>query len=176
MCSMSVEEPMEIQPWIHDASNSFSYADQLRTVSIPDVSPSDMVSEQCEFSMVAGEFLETYSPQVDVWDGLVTCFFLDTAPNVIDYIEAIYRMLKPGGVWINLGPLTYHWKQGSGSGDSRYDMSIELPHEDILKVIESYGMKVVKNERRECSYTRNVKSMLRSVYTCSFFTVIKPQV
>lgn len=34
---------------------------------------------------------------------MVTVFFMDTAHNVIDYIEAIYKILQPGGCWINLG-------------------------------------------------------------------------
>lgn len=26
------------------------------------------------------------------------------------YVELIYKILKPGGYWINLGPLLYHWQ------------------------------------------------------------------
>jgi carnosine N-methyltransferase len=37
------------------------------------------------------------------WDAVCTCFFIDTAVNVIEYIEAIWGMLKPGGVWVNFG-------------------------------------------------------------------------
>ena len=33
----------------------------------------------------------------------MTVFFIDTAHNIIDYIETINKILKPGGVWINLG-------------------------------------------------------------------------
>ena len=43
------------------------------------------------------------------FDGFVSCFFIDTAPNILDYVIAIRRLLRPGGVWINLGPLQYHW-------------------------------------------------------------------
>lgn len=39
----------------------------------------------------------------DAWDCIATCFFIDTAHNVIDYVETIWNILKPGGVWINLG-------------------------------------------------------------------------
>lgn len=39
----------------------------------------------------------------DSWDCVATCFFIDTAHNVIEYIETIWKILKPGGVWINLG-------------------------------------------------------------------------
>jgi len=40
----------------------------------------------------------------ECWDAVLSCFFLDTAHNVIQYIRAIYRMLKPGGYLINIGP------------------------------------------------------------------------
>jgi hypothetical protein len=34
---------------------------------------------------------------------IITCFFIDTANNVLDYVETISSLLKPGGYWINLG-------------------------------------------------------------------------
>jgi hypothetical protein len=43
------------------------------------------------------------------------------------YVDVIYRMLRPGGVWINLGPLLYHWVADvEGNQDDRYDQSIEV--------------------------------------------------
>lgn len=39
----------------------------------------------------------------DTWDCVATCFFIDTAHNVIDYIDTIWKILKPGGIWINVG-------------------------------------------------------------------------
>lgn len=37
------------------------------------------------------------------WNCLVSSFFLDTASNVLRYLELIYTILKPGGVLINIG-------------------------------------------------------------------------
>ena len=39
----------------------------------------------------------------DSWDCIATVFFIDTAHNIISYIETIYNTLKPGGIWVNLG-------------------------------------------------------------------------
>ena len=44
-----------------------------------------------------------FSYNSDSWDCVASCFFLDTAPNVIRYLERIYHILKPGGYWINFG-------------------------------------------------------------------------
>jgi carnosine N-methyltransferase len=54
--------------------------------------------------MAAGDFLECYG-QEGAWDAVVCCFFLDTARNVLSYLERMFLILKPGGVLINLGPL-----------------------------------------------------------------------
>jgi N2227-like protein len=39
---------------------------------------------------------------------VVTCFFLDTATNPIEYLRLVYEALQPGGYWINVGPLQWH--------------------------------------------------------------------
>jgi carnosine N-methyltransferase len=41
--------------------------------------------------------------KIGKWDAVVTCFFIDTAKNIVDYLETIYKILKKGGVWINAG-------------------------------------------------------------------------
>ena len=46
----------------------------------------------------------------DSWNCVATVFFIDTAHNVIDYIEAIYKILQPGGCWINLGIVAHTFK------------------------------------------------------------------
>ena len=76
--------------------------------------------------MSAGDFLQVYNdpgrcrrPSVegelvvfivrvvaDDWDCVATCFFLDTAHNIIEYVERLWKILKPGGVWINFGSLS----------------------------------------------------------------------
>ena len=58
-----------------------------------------------DFSMAAGEFLEVYGDQRAEWDSVVTCFFIDTAPIVMEYLELLYDLIRPGGYWINLGTL-----------------------------------------------------------------------
>ncbi len=37
--------------------------------------------------------------KLDEWNCVVTCFFIDTAHNIIDYVEKIWHILKPGGHW-----------------------------------------------------------------------------
>lgn len=44
------------------------------------------------------------------WDAVLTCFFIDTAQNIVSYIETIATLLREGGVWINIGPLLFHFE------------------------------------------------------------------
>jgi carnosine N-methyltransferase len=76
------------------------------------------------------------STDIDSWDCVATCFFIDTANNIIEYIEMIYKILKPGGIWINLGPLLYHYADMPG------EVSIELTLEQVMKIVEKTGFKV----------------------------------
>ena len=66
---------------------------------------------------------------------MITCYFIDTAHNVIDYMEKIWDILTPGGYWINFGPLLYHFS------DLPKEKSIELSYSEIKRVINQIGFK-----------------------------------
>ncbi|XP_038979180.1 carnosine N-methyltransferase-like, partial [Phoenix dactylifera] len=92
------------------------------------------------------------------WDAVVTCFFLDTAHNIVEYIEIISKILKSGGVWINLGPLLYHFADSYSPDD---EMSIELSLEDVKKVAFHYGFELEMEKIIETTYTANPRSMMQ---------------
>lgn len=103
------EEEFNIYPFIHTFSNIKSDAAQLTPVKIPDVLPAQLPST-VDFSMVAGDFIEVYGSQKEndaAWDVVVTCFFMDTAKNIIEYMEVIYKTLKQNGTWINIGTFSF---------------------------------------------------------------------
>ncbi|GMI76272.1 hypothetical protein like AT2G32170 [Hibiscus trionum] len=160
-----------IYPWIHSNCNSRSDNDQLRPVSIPDILPASAGINE-GFSMCGGDFVEVYndSSQIGVWDAVVTCFFIDTAHNIIEYIEIISRILKEGGVWINFGPLLYHFADMYGQED---EMSIELSLEDVKNVAFHYGFELEKEQTVETTYTANPRSMMQNHYHAAFWTMRK---
>ncbi|KAL1921350.1 uncharacterized protein VTP21DRAFT_11066 [Calcarisporiella thermophila] len=160
-----------IFPYIHSFSNVVSAQDQLQPVLIPDIAPGNLPST-ADFSMVAGDFLEVYgegAENLNKWDAVVTSFFIDTAKNIIDYIQAIYRILKPGGIWINIGPLLYHFENMHG------EISIELSLQEVMEVVHTVGFKVEKEKRVPTTYTANRLSMLQYVYECAYFVALKPE-
>ncbi|XP_042434135.1 carnosine N-methyltransferase-like isoform X1 [Zingiber officinale] len=160
-----------IYPWIHSNCNSLFDKDQLRAVSFPDIHPSSAgITEG--FSMCAGDFVEVYNDesQEGSWDAVVTCFFIDTAHNIVEYVETISKILKTGGVWINLGPLLYHFADSYAPED---EMSIELSLEDVKKVAFHYGFVMEKEKIIETTYTANPLSMMQNRYFTSFWTMRK---
>ncbi|XP_038058127.1 carnosine N-methyltransferase-like [Patiria miniata] len=159
-------EGITIYPWAHQFSNIKSNANQTRQVTIPDISPSSL-QEGADFSMVAGDFLEVYDTPAQ-WDCVATCFFIDTAHNILDYIEKIYKILKPGGIWINLGPLLYHFE------NTPKESSIEIAYDVLRQVILDFSFVILREESIHASYLQDHESMLKYEYDCIFFVCQKP--
>lgn len=151
-----------IYPYLFDKSNCWNSEDRLRGVTFPDKTLASVVSNRPNsFSMCAGDFLEIVKDtQFDV---IVTAWFIDTANDIFRYIDAIYDTLPEGGVWINVGPLTWHFEDMAG------EMSIELPYSDIILRIRQKGFEVVTEKEIESKYTVNRRSMLQNEYKCAYF-------
>lgn len=81
------------------------------------------------------------------FDAVVTCFFIDTAHNIIEYLEVIHSVLKPGGMWIHLGPLLWHW------ADAGWDeLSIELSLADVQHIAQLMGFDLLQEQFVEAAY------------------------
>mmetsp|Transcript_32719 Transcript_32719/g.40186 ORF Transcript_32719/g.40186 Transcript_32719/m.40186 type:complete len:277 (+) Transcript_32719:88-918(+) len=180
---LNTKEEDVIHPWLDNTCNVKNVHDLYRRVNIPDTTAREIMknNQNPELSMCAGEFIESYAPEPESWDCVVTCFFIDTAPNVFQYIETIKTILKPGGIWINHGPLLWHWcspefasTPSTKKQDSRYHESIELSYDELKCAITSYGFEYLHEEWRRCNYSSNNKSMLSSMYDTILFTCRKP--
>ncbi|KAG1730248.1 N2227-domain-containing protein [Suillus paluster] len=165
-----------IYPYIHSFSNLPNREAMLRPVKIPDVLPSALPAGS-NFSLVAGDFEEIYGAeyeeddlelQAGQWDAVLTCFFIDTAKNIVNYLRIIHRILAPGGVWINMGPLLWHFENNATN-----DPSVELDLGEVKTLAQKIGF-VISNERTiDTTYTRNSQSMLGYVYRTAFWTATK---
>lgn len=104
------------------------------------------------------QFIEVYSSPTESqkWDVVATCFFIDTARNFIRYLEVFNHLLPLGGLWINLGPLLWHYEGGSGSGSDdneskkkllEDDISIELTLEEVLDCTRRMGFEIEVSSR-----------------------------
>lgn len=85
-----VENEFKLYPYVHQYVNNLNRNDQTRAITFPDVSPTQRPPKKGTMNMVAGDFLEVYR-EADYWDCVATCFFIDCANNVVDFIETIYK-------------------------------------------------------------------------------------
>ena len=161
----------QIVPFAFPLSNHLSERNSLRTIRVPDLTADTGVERSGDFSMTAGDFIEIYSrpEELGSWDCLVTCFFLDTAQNVLEYLRVIRGALRPGGVWINLGPLQYHF-------ESAPETSVELTWEEIVAAAERIGFdfeeKRILNE--SLAYAHDYLGLSRTVYRAVFSVAHTP--
>ncbi|KAL4433538.1 hypothetical protein ABPG74_002935 [Tetrahymena malaccensis] len=159
-----------ISPFIHSFCNTFQENDPFREYKIPDVNPSDCLNPEMndDFSMAAGEFVEIYKKQPEEWHGVCTVFFIDTANDIVEYIKTIHKCLKPGGVWINLGPLLYHY------AESFTEPSIELSWDEVQHIIKEVGFELTIHPQIKTHYATDPnETMMKIEYNCIFFTAIK---
>ncbi|CAO1614963.1 unnamed protein product [Parajaminaea phylloscopi] len=201
-----------IYPWVGSMSNWRTSEAVLRPVQVPDVDPNALLAAAAEnippsarvppppppeFSMVAGDFTRIYSRphEAGAWSAVCTVFFIDTARNIVEYLEVINHLLPVGGHWINLGPLLWHFEgsgpearhrhgpreahgEGEGDGDGDDDGplggSIELTLDEVVSLTEKMGFVF---ERRHTlprqSYTGHRHSMLTYEYECEFWVATK---
>ena len=163
------ENEFVIQPLIHSFSNIYDEEAPFKKIMIPDENLAEELSktDTGEMSMVAGEFCRVYKEKINFFDSVVTCYFIDTANNIIEYIETIYNILKIGGLWINFGPLLYHYT------DNINEVSIELSWNEIKNIIIGFGFEFTKEENVQTTYSADKDSMTHRIYKCIFFTAVK---
>lgn len=122
-----------------------------------------------------------------MWDCVATCFLLDATAHVLHTIRHIHYLLKPNGLWTNVGPLLYHhadremgWSPNY-SRDKRQNRSfprvpiVELTLEELKTALPGLGFKVIKGEYVRTSYNRDPHSLMHTVYECPAFSCLKTE-
>lgn len=146
-------------------NNLFKFEDIMTPVEVPEIS--EFIS--ADLSVASGEFLESYSDDYNIWDCVVTCFFLDTAHNPLDYLERIRDMLKPNGYWIHFGPLQYHYS------DVESEWSVELSWQELEYAAQKMGFLFESQEIKQSSYGSSSKSMVNVTFNSVFSVARKTE-
>ena len=55
----------------------------------------------------------------------------------MNYLRIVHRLLAPGGVWVNLGPLLWHW-ENNGTNDP----SVELTLDEVKALTRKIGFEI----------------------------------
>lgn len=96
-------------------------------------------------SLQYGDFVSNYKihERRAYFDVIVTSFFIDTG-NIIEYLDVLKYILKPGGIWINMGPLHYHSVS-----------TIKYSYNQILQITSLLGFQLLNQSHIEGPYGCN---------------------
>lgn len=200
-------------PYVNKLTHLSLRSQQLRPVAIPDVCPYSVFFEEKKanaylsdlMSMVAGSFVDLYGPpeiaasedftddpaavefrtqNSKFFDVISTCFFLDTAHNIIDYLRTIRHALKDDGVWINVGPLHWHFegdqttqvvKRADIEGQIETSVPVimegmELARDELFALMDSMGFDIVdQHSAIETTYSSDSSALSNFVYGCEYW-------
>ncbi|KAK6459190.1 putative trehalase N2227-like protein [Scheffersomyces xylosifermentans] len=104
-------KPYELYPHIHSCSNFYDTASQFKPTTIEPhtTKPLNLHLNHDDFRYFSLPNREKYEYIV-----VVSIFFMDTAENLVDYMDAVHDLATPtkksnlkNGYWINIGPLKY---------------------------------------------------------------------
>lgn len=137
---------MDLDPVLFAAAHAVTHGESL-TIREANLEMGDMNQAVREWSLAAPQgpvddarfhFLiaDAVDPPLDpgVFDTVLTPWFIDQGPeDARDLISTLHRLLKPGGRWVNLGPL-------------RYDLEIlasrRYAREELFDLAERAGFRV----------------------------------
>jgi hypothetical protein len=157
-------------PFIDGMSHHATTSDMMRRVTAPESSLDPSVL------LVEGDFNSAFSDQGGHYDILVTHFFIDTARNLMSYFDTIRFLLKPGGKWLNFGPLLY------GTGPF-----VQLSLDEIISIVEEMGSQFEdiceqcgkltfgdkKVRSKEAEYGFNSKALTKNAYSAQVWVATR---
>ncbi|THC92419.1 hypothetical protein EYZ11_008109 [Aspergillus tanneri] len=171
MSSISTPNSEAFHPYIDWWSHHATTRDLQRSVAFPDrvIDPSSVL-------LVEGDFTTVFAEDTGKYDMIVTLFFIDTARNLVSYFETIHQLLRPGGRWINLGPLLY--------GSAPF---LQLSLDEIIALSEKIGFQFEETDPScgditltdspvrglEVAYGRNGRGLSKNAYQAQFWQATK---
>ena len=105
-----------------------------------------------------GAFQNIYSTteNFERFNLIITCFFIDTATDLMIYISTIKNLLRIGGIWINTGPLHYHDKS-----------SVPYSYNYFTSILREVGFEIISQATVLSTYAGEEKhSMKPETYSC----------
>ena len=159
-----------IHPFIETWSHAKDRHEIFRPVFIADrealISHQTTAGSTNQPLLMEGDFTQIFANanHTGQYDAIVTFFFIDTARNLVSYLETIYELLKPGGVWINVGPLLY--------GSAPW---VQLSLDELVAVAEAMGFVFEEGTRdeREVLYNFNQSSLYKNAYSAQYWVARK---
>ncbi|KRY50660.1 AP-2 complex subunit sigma [Trichinella britovi] len=148
--------PVTIYPWINKWTNHRNCAEQIQSVTVPDVRP-DLIRNGKQCNLVAGDFLNLYADEHETYDIICTVRYINHPKKIRDYVEKIYDLLKPGAVWINMGPMLFRGRNE--------DSSVRVPPYELVRLhIQELGFHF---EKEQLGIPINITYYNQSMLSCT---------
>lgn len=136
----------------------------------------DQVVDPSSILLIEGDFTVEFPKHTGKHGVIVTLFFTDTARNLVSYLETIHRLLRPGGRWINLGPLLY--------GSAPF---LQLSLDEIVALSNRIGFEFVDTNPTcgtitvpgmpvrgmEVAYGQNGRGLSKNAFQAQFWVAVK---
>lgn len=206
-------------PWNLSFSNHVETRHQFTKYNVPELMPAsstylgspptlDTTGDTLAFkasllSLNGNNFMTDYTDASSAgqYDVIITCFFIDTAPNFLSYVRTMKHLLKPGGVWINIGPLLWNcYENGPGGrreGDididedaqarqqpqlfrpihqdagEQWDRKLEFSHKEVMDILSRMGFGVRQDrDVGTAGYCFDTRGLMNTEYKLKFWVAI----
>ena len=173
--AMKRKRAFRIFPFCHQLSGLDNFRDALIDATFPEVKIKESATDtgvldpvslltHNKLILMAGGF-EALSDTTGQCDAVVTCYFIDVVKDIPATIAHIYDLLKPGGYWINVGPMMLH------HGDENFFSTAAL--DDLTLLARNARFQILKEDRIETTYIQNPRAHIKTLYRCKFFVARK---
>lgn len=158
---------LNVYPYLHTYSNHLNIDDQIRPVEITHSlsKPDNLSIHHADFTKfnVKEHLKDTENPENVVF---VTCFFLDTAENLIEYLQSINNIasnFKGKKKLINLGPLKY----GTAA-------KVEVSDAELKQLFKFMGWRIIdEQDPMLLGYLTDKKGLWQGYYNVMLWSAVK---
>ena len=163
----SKNERIQIQPYVLETCNRMSPGDNTRTIMVPDTSVT--ASTLARITLDGREISEAI-PTLGRFDVVTTSFLIDTCSDIEKGVSGFHSALNSGGLWINCGPLQYHY-----GADKTVAGGIcpELNVDEVIAAVKAGGFEIVEQDEIVTQYLGNPKSIMSTNIRCLCFVARK---
>jgi carnosine N-methyltransferase len=167
--AMKHKRSFRVFPFCHQLSGLDNVADSLISAVFPDATvresdddegilePFELLGAE-RLILMAGGFDGLRATCHEQYDAIVTSFFIDVVEDLAGTIALFHQILKPGGYWVNLGPMMLH------HGDDEFFSTATL--DDVSAIARRVGFQIIREERIETTYIANPQAHVRTLYRC----------
>ena len=162
----SKKNEFSICPRISSFCSSFTEDSVTKKHYLPDVDIVDDLKnvKKDAITITKRDFEEEYKNVKDKFDCVLTVFSTDEVKNLISFTENVNKVLKKGGIWINIGGLSNLYSEYGG---------IDLTWDEWKHVILQSGFDLKKEEKPIVPYLRIEGHSLPFTLGAIFFTAQK---